>query len=79
MSGNNLEPFAPLSDEQWSFLSTETLDKWLQRRPEDPRFCAKCVQSNQRPRIQFDDDGVCSACRYWEKRILWTGSLASNN
>ncbi len=30
------------------------------------RFCKRCVVSNQRPRITFDDEGVCSACRYAE-------------
>src|SRR5438874_8934740 len=32
--------------------------------PETVRFCARCVISNQRPRITFDADGICSACRY---------------
>jgi N-acetyl sugar amidotransferase len=32
--------------------------------PSTVRFCAKCTVSNQRPRIQFDQDGVCSACHY---------------
>jgi N-acetyl sugar amidotransferase len=45
--------------------------------PEDVKYCTRCVISNQRPRITFDDDGVCSACRYsdfkntqidWNKR-----------
>jgi N-acetyl sugar amidotransferase len=40
-------------------------------------FCKLCVLSNQRPRIFFDDDGVCSACNFakhkknginWEQR-----------
>ena len=26
----------------------------------------KCTISNQRPRITFDSDGVCSACRFQE-------------
>lgn len=65
--------------------------------PNVVRFCKKCVISNQRPSstvefkniaatkkevIDFDDEGVCSACRFheskeqvinWEKReeILW--------
>jgi len=34
--------------------------------PADVRFCARCVISNQRPRITFDGEGVCSACRYAE-------------
>ena len=24
--------------------------------------------TNQRPRIIFDDQGVCNACRYWERK-----------
>ena len=34
--------------------------------PDEVRFCKKCVMSNQRPRIVFDDDGVCYACRFAE-------------
>ena len=30
------------------------------------QFCKKCVISNQRPRISFDEEGVCSACRFAE-------------
>lgn len=51
--------------------------------PEEVKFCKKCVISNQRPRstiefknkadekkevIDFDDEGVCSACRYQEEK-----------
>ena len=32
--------------------------------PEDIKFCKKCTISNQRPRIRFDEDGICSACFY---------------
>ena len=34
--------------------------------PKNVKFCRKCVVSNQRPRIDFDEQGVCSACRYAE-------------
>jgi len=37
-------------------------------------FCKKCVVSNQRPRIVFDENGVCSACNYAEykrQHINW--------
>ena len=27
-------------------------------------FCKKCTISNQRPRISFDENGVCSACNF---------------
>lgn len=32
--------------------------------PVDVRFCQRCTISNQRPRIVFDEHGICSACRY---------------
>ena len=34
--------------------------------PVDVRFCKKCTVSNQRPRITFDGNGVCSACNFSE-------------
>ncbi len=45
--------------------------------PQEVKFCKKCTMSNQRPRISFDERGVCSACNFarykqtnvdWEKR-----------
>lgn len=36
--------------------------------PLEVKFCRRCVVSNQRPRIRFDSEGVCSACRYAEKK-----------
>ena len=37
------------------------------------KFCVKCTMSNQRPRITFDSEGVCSACRYaeYKRTINW--------
>ncbi len=32
--------------------------------PSDVRFCIRCTMSNQRPRISFGEDGVCSACQF---------------
>lgn len=34
--------------------------------PSEVKFCKKCTISNQRPRIIFDEHGVCSACNYAE-------------
>ncbi|QDD13369.1 N-acetyl sugar amidotransferase [Candidatus Methylopumilus rimovensis] len=34
--------------------------------PTEVKFCKKCTVSNQRPRITFDEKGVCSACNYAE-------------
>ncbi|MGO9571947.1 MAG: N-acetyl sugar amidotransferase [Desulfomonilaceae bacterium] len=36
--------------------------------PTRVKYCTKCVISNQRPRITFDESGVCSACRYAERK-----------
>jgi len=40
------------------------LDKQLEKLPKKIVFCKLCVGSNQRPRTEFDKDGVCKACRY---------------
>jgi N-acetyl sugar amidotransferase len=42
--------------------------------PEQVRFCKLCTVSNQRPRITFDENGVCSACNFAEfkrSKIDW--------
>lgn len=38
--------------------------------PSEVSFCKKCTISNQRPRITFDAQGVCSACRFAEYKKL---------
>ena len=52
--------------------------KKLYNLPDEVKFCKTCTISNQRPRITFDDEGVCSACNFalfkkheidWEKRL----------
>jgi hypothetical protein len=45
-------------------LFNYTLDKQLEKRPKEVKFCKRCTVSNQRPRITFDEHGVCSACNY---------------
>lgn len=43
--------------------------------PTEVKFCKKCTVSNQRPRITFDEHGVCSACNYAEykrNKIDWS-------
>ena len=43
--------------------------------PKDIKYCKRCVISNQRPRIVFNDEGICNACLYWERKnneIDWT-------
>jgi len=43
--------------------------------PKDIKFCKTCTISNQRPRITFDAEGVCSACNYqnYKRNVIdWT-------
>ena len=40
------------------------LDRQLPKLPQEIQFCARCTVSNQRPRIVFDGDAVCSACNF---------------
>ena len=50
-------------------LSYESnLEKQLEKLPKEIKFCKKCVVSNQRPRIIFDQNGVCSACNWFEEK-----------
>lgn len=42
--------------------------------PREVKFCKKCTISNQRPRIIFDEFGICSACNFAEykrNKIDW--------
>ena len=39
---------------------------WVQ--PKKVLFCKKCVISNQRPRINIDENGICSACNFAYKK-----------
>ena len=44
------------------------LVKNLYRSPKEVMFCKMCTMSNQRPRITFNDEGVCSACDFATKK-----------
>jgi len=46
----------------------KTLDKQLEARPKKVIFCKRCAVSNQRPRTDFDEEGICSACRFAEEK-----------
>jgi N-acetyl sugar amidotransferase len=47
-------------------VSSKILDRQLSILPNEVEFCKRCVVSNQRPRILFDEEGICGACRYAE-------------
>lgn len=42
--------------------------------PTEVKYCKKCTISNQRPRITFNEKGICAACQYAEfkqTKINW--------
>ena len=58
-------------------ISEITLDQQLPLLPDEVVFCRNCVVSNQRPRTEFNEDGICNACLWafekdsvvdWEQR-----------
>lgn len=53
--------------------SRKILDRQIPDLPREIQFCRKCVVSNQRPRIHFDENGVCGACKHADlkNRIDW--------
>lgn len=44
------------------------LESQFNNLPKEVKFCKKCVMSNQRPRIVFDENGVCEPCNYTEMK-----------
>jgi len=38
------------------------------------RYCKKCLLPDTKPDLRFDDNGICSACHYFEERLKvnWT-------
>ena len=68
-----LEKLPSLTNEQWDYLLDKNMDRQLIGRNKTVSHCTRCVQTSQRPRMLFDQDGVCSACLYWDKKasIPW--------
>jgi len=58
----------PLSDSEQELINLKVDIDSKYKLPKKVTYCSKCVISNQRPRITFDSEGVCSACRYWERK-----------
>ena len=46
----------------------KSIDKQITELPTEVAYCTKCVTPNQRPRMSFDEHGVCAACRYQEEK-----------
>lgn len=52
-------------------VTDEIFDGQLPKISKTVKFCSRCVVSNQRPRIEFDEKDVCNACRHaYEKHHL---------
>ena len=49
------------------------LEKQVLDIPKEVQWCKRCVISNQRPRVNFDKDGICSACNnmFYKNQIKW--------
>ncbi len=49
-----------------------------QAAPRYIRYCPRCVMPETKPDLFFDDEGVCSACRYFELRgeVDWAARRA---
>ena len=55
-------------------MKTKNLDRQLKLLPNKVEFCKNCVVSNQRPRTEINDKGICSACEWsYEKnhKVNW--------
>lgn len=55
-----------------------SIDRQVKNKNHEIKFCKLCVISNQRPRIIFDEGGVCSACRYAEEKKTSIDWLSRN-
>ncbi len=57
----------PLPEIEFPQFALPRLDVQRQYKlPSEVQYCKKCVISNQRPRITFNAEGVCSACQFAE-------------
>jgi N-acetyl sugar amidotransferase len=50
--------------------SFQTFDRQFDYLPKDVVFCKNCVVSNQRPRTQFNKEGICAPCQWAHEKDL---------
>lgn len=52
---------------------TFLFEKQIDKLPKKVIWCKRCVMSNQRPRITFDHEGICSGCRNndYKNKVNW--------
>ena len=63
-------PKLNIDEEKYKAHEAKTFDYQLNKLPKEIQFCKRCASSNQRPRTEFDEDGVCNACKYAEKKFF---------
>ncbi len=69
MEVNYKFPQLVIDEAKYGGYPFKTKDVQLAKLPKQIRFCKKCVMSNQRPRTDFNADGICSACTYAERKF----------
>lgn len=45
----------------------------------DVKICKRCRMISTRPRLTFNEEGVCSACQWAEEKRVWIGKRDSRN
>lgn len=63
-------PKLDIDESKYSQYAKTTKDAQLAQLPTTIQYCKKCVISNQRPRTDFNEDGICNACKYAEKSLV---------
>lgn len=69
MDVNYKFPKLSIDEAKYQAYPFETKDAQLAKLPRHVRYCKVCVTPNQRPRTDFDADGICSACKYAQKKF----------
>ena len=62
-------PKLEIDEAKYKKYPFKTIDRQLTALPKKIQFCRKCIISNQRPRTEFDAEGVCNACRHAENKF----------
>ncbi len=62
-------PKIEIDQKKYDSYHFQILDKQFVQLPKKIEFCKKCVTSNQRPRTEFDEQGICNACRHAEDKF----------
>ena len=70
MKMNYKYPKLAVDEEKYKKYEYQTKDDQLSKLPKYFRFCKKCVLTNQRPRTDFNEDGICNACAYAEQKFF---------